>query len=205
MATAKSAKWPNLGPLGTLHKPKPKKKSAHTLYIERSHSAVRWASARVGTVESGGDNRGRLIQAWQDNCGFGPGTAWCQIFVNNSFKAAVGRNLPWYPGTGGSSAHTITVHDNAPRLTAKTGWGRFTDPRLVRPGDWVYMYWPPSGRGHVGIARSGYKNGLIYTIEGNTHRQGGGGREGVWKKQHAPSELHGYLRPPYARGRWNRG
>jgi len=76
---------------------------------------------------------------------------------------------------------------------------------LGKPGDWVYMYWPPSGKGHVGIARDTYKNGLIYTIEGNTHRQGGGGKEGVWRKQHAPSDLHGYLRPPYVWGKWARG
>jgi len=197
MATAKSAKWPNLGPYGTFSKPKKPKKTAHTLYIERSHHAVRWASHQVNTVESGGDNRGTKVQAWQRACGHEPGTAWCQIFVNNSFKAAVG-HLPWYI----KNAYTIDVYNNAPKLTGKNGWGRFTDPRLVRPGDWVYMYWPT---GHVGIARDVYKNGLIYTIEGNTHRQSGGGKEGVWKKQHAPSQLHGYLRPPYARGKWARG
>ena len=157
----------------------------------RNKKAVDWVKSQIGTVEHGGDNCGRKIQSWQSKCGYGAGDAWCQIFVNNAFHHVTGR---WFTKDG----YTVRVFDNHPKNQFQLPHsGKSGKKRTLKPGDWIYFLGGNYPQGHVGMVSS-HKNGIIYTVEGNTGKPGGG-PDGVFAKQHSDrsSDIRGFLRPPY--------
>lgn len=72
----------------------------------------------------------------------------------------------------------------------------FYDFGVVAQGD------PPDDNDHVGIAAGAVTNGVVRVWEGNTHPDGGGRSDGVFRRTRSVALVRHAYRPPY--GRWAR-
>lgn len=112
---------------------------------------VEVAASQIGVNES--DNGHMKYINWYG--GFGPGTAWCAIFVS------------WCANQAGISTNVIPKYSYCPNGKA---WfvskGRFKEKGQYIPkrGDIVFFL---NGRSHTGIVESA-SDGTLHTIEGNS-------------------------------------
>ncbi len=158
--------------------------------------AKRW----LGFQESGGNNRGQLVEHFLKECALAPGNPWCMAFVQ-SCVGQVERILkilnPGDPGARlANGGLCLAVWNGSPaEIRAQTP--TIGSVAIWRKGD--------TQAGHTGIV-SGVGvigvNGTFRTIEGNTSSGLGVDREGdgVFEKTHslAPAgsmKLLGFIDP----------
>lgn len=130
-------------------------------------SKTGWAALQVakdelknGAGEQGGDNRGPDIKRYHEGTGASEGDDWCASFVSYCFKKENPGAMP-YKATAGA-------RDTLAKFKAK-GWdfvASVNNPPAA--GDIIVWYRGPRDgwKGHIGIV-SDYRDGIVYTIEGN--------------------------------------
>lgn len=123
------------------------------------------AQACVGIRESGGNNRGKMVELLQETIGRAEGEAWCMSFVQTMIAYAevmTGKVSPIFVSEG--CAQTWLNTDKAQRVF-----------KVPAPGAVVIWKNETTGMGHTGIVSSyNAKGGYFNAIEGNT----GGGVDG---------------------------
>jgi hypothetical protein len=113
-----------------------------------------------GAGEQGGNNSGPDVMRYHGVTGTPAGASWCASFVAYCFKTGNGGTMP-YQATAGA-------RDTLAKFKAK-GWGfnaSVNNPPAA--GDIIVWYRGPRNgwMGHIGIV-SDYRDGIVYTIEGN--------------------------------------
>lgn len=163
-----------------------KYRQAHHALTSREKT-VRYAESFAGKVRENpyGSNRGGIITVWEQRLGpWLVGEAWCGTFAGNMLL---------HGGVRGVSARLAGV--GLIEDDARAGRGPFKawvhDTARVRPGDLVVLF----GRGvHVEIVRF-IKNGVVYTVGGNTSAGSGGSQSnggGVYKRARPLNQVHGF-------------
>jgi CHAP domain len=167
---------------------------------EGAAAAVAFAVAHIGHEEDYPfRNRSRLIDEWGAPYGSPQkpgqvGWEWCGIFVAACLRAGglhVPKGIIWTP-TGFSWGEQGT-----------NGFEKgIYRPSQARPGDLVYFDWPHQGNAvdHVGIVRRNLGNGILLTVEGNTHPDAPpikGSDYGVFQ-HHRSAGIRGCTRPRYS-------
>jgi CHAP domain len=162
-------------------------------------AAVAFARAHIGHEEDYPfRDRSPLIDEWGAVYGSPQkpgevGWSWCGIFVAACLRAAglhVPKGIIWTP-TGFSWGRQ-----------GRNGFERrIYRPSEARPGDLVYFDWPHKGHDvdHVGIVERNLGNGVLLTIEGNTHPDKPpikGSEYGVFQR-HRSADIKGCTRPRY--------
>ena len=147
-------------------------------------AALKIATSFIGTVESGGNNRGPLIEQWLTRVYAQPGDAWCAAFawccVDDALK------LLSLPNPIRPCASVVRLWSILPDGTKSSA---------PVPGCWAFHRDPENPHlGHLGFIE--FVDGdKTYSIEGNTNAEGSRTGGGVWR--HTPAK-----RPP---GYWNIG
>lgn len=141
--------------------------------------AIKAAKHRLGTSETGGNNRGGKIDKWERNFGM-VGQPWCGIFVGTVLQRA---------GVKGITSRVASVAAIEQDAQAGTnGFRSWHSARAARKGDAVTF----RTHSHVGfVTKVDRKRGIIYTIEGNA------GNGTVARRQHTFAEIRGAARPNY--------
>jgi cell wall-associated NlpC family hydrolase len=144
-----------------------------------AEGAVRWALSQDGVEESPlGSNCGGPINGWQRRTGTPCGTAWCGVFVHESFLRA-GIDLPnWI-------ASVPTTWSNA---RAGHGGLKAVSKNQIKRGDIVIFQWDTGSVDHMGLATQDWPGtGRLATIEGNTSH-------GVHRRNERESTIVGGVR-----------
>ena len=119
---------------------------------------------KAGAGEVGGDNKGPWVKKYLQPTGLSDGYSWCAGFTSWCFLQAAGGKKDEMPFTYSAGARKIYN-----QLKAKGKIAKGNDSYYIPlPGD-VVVWWRESlasGLGHIGIVHH-YKNGFVYTIEGN--------------------------------------
>ncbi|UTI65595.1 CHAP domain-containing protein [Paraconexibacter antarcticus] len=127
--------------------------------------------------ETGGNNRGPMVERIIRYAGGDVGEPWCVDFVI------------WCYGNAGSRV----VHPGFPRAVSMMKTAKTRETSTPQPGDIVRYTFD-----HTGIFVRDNGNGTITTIEGNTGSSGavsdGNGSDGVYEKVRAKSLVADYLR-----------
>jgi hypothetical protein len=159
------------------------------------------ADAEVGTVESGGNNRGPAILQYQEATWLAPGPwPWCAAFIcwamrawlrEAEVRAALDLRTPadaeaWRPR--GAGAFWFTSWARGKGLTV------LPESALAKRGDLVVFDFS-----HIGIVRidETATGRFIETIEGNTNGRGdrdSTSGDGVWRKTRHRSLTQHYIR-----------
>lgn len=113
-----------------------------------------------GAGEAGSDNHGPDIRRYHEVTGASEGESWCASFISYCFKEGNGGTTPYQPTAG--------ARKTLARFKAK-GWdfaASVNNPPAA--GDIIVWYRGPRNgwMGHIGIV-SDYRDGIVYTIEGN--------------------------------------
>jgi cell wall-associated NlpC family hydrolase len=134
--------------------------------------ALAIAKTQLGVTEQPpGSNDGPQISMYRSAvAGSYTGAPWCAYFVSWCAKQA-GAPL----GSDGQGLGSVAEITDWAKST-----GRFTE--TPQPGDLILF-----GTEHVGIVESVNPDGTLTTVEGNTSN-------GVYERQHLPSEATGYVR-----------
>jgi hypothetical protein len=153
--------------------------------------------------ETGGQNRGKWVEAILAAVGLSAGDPWCMAFcVLRLVKAAValGLHLP------ADVPHTGYTPEFANWAKGKGWWipvqTAAAAPSAVRVGDLAFFYFPALGRiGHVGIVVQ-VTPWSVTTIEGNTNDGSGVRRDGngVFRRHRAWGDFGkggGFARLPF--------
>lgn len=132
--------------LARLPKPKPSSRSR----------ALAWYSARLGIHETGGANRGPLIDRWERVFGF-LGAPWCGIAAGNALLAA---------GVHGVTSRIASVSaiESDARFHRGPFMGWSGNAHGAQPGDLVTLFSPGE---HVEMIRHVYSDGSVDTYGGN--------------------------------------
>jgi hypothetical protein len=134
--------------------------------------ALAIAKSQLGVTEQPpGSNDGPQISMYRSAvAGSYAGAPWCAYFVS---WAAAKAGAPL--GSEGQGLGSVAELTDWAKST-----GRFTE--TPQPGDLILF-----GTEHVGIVESVNPDGTLTTVEGNTSN-------GVYERQHLPSEATGYVR-----------
>jgi hypothetical protein len=141
-------------------------------------AALQFASRRLGTTETAGANRGKLIDKWEQSFGT-LGQPWCGIFVGKALQRA------GVQGIDSRVASTAAIVDMARK--GDGGFAGLVSARQTQPGDVVV--WDPGANGHTGIVEKVAHDGSVTVIEGNSSN-------GVRRRVHPKSGAF-YARPAY--------
>jgi Mannosyl-glycoprotein endo-beta-N-acetylglucosaminidase/CHAP domain len=151
--------------------------------------ALEFARQHIGVTERAGDNRGKLIDQWNQASGSPLGSAWCGNFMNACLRAAGFENQPWL-----AACRVIESHARA----GTGGWQWLTSN--PRPGDLI-LFTIGGAANHVGMVET-VSSAQVITIEGNTRAdtEPVNSNPNAVERRHRPrSSARGYARPPYAR------
>lgn len=134
--------------------------------------ALAIAKSQLGVTEQPpGSNDGPQISMYRSAvAGSYAGAPWCAYFVSWAAQQA---GVPL--GSNGQGLGSVSEITDWAKST-----GRFTE--TPQPGDLILF-----GTEHVGIVESVNPDGTLTTVEGNTSN-------GVYERQHLPSEATGYVR-----------
>jgi hypothetical protein len=134
---------------------------------------VQTAIQEIGTIEEGGNNRGKRIGEYLASTGLGQGHPWCAAFTKFVYEQ---NNLP----TPGATAWSPSWFPKS-----KTYWQKGDDTQGIREADLFGLHYANLGRiGHVGLIER-IEDGWLYTIEGNTGDNQG--RDGDVVRRHRRS------------------
>ncbi|HET8756824.1 MAG TPA: glucosaminidase domain-containing protein [Solirubrobacteraceae bacterium] len=151
--------------------------------------ALAFARAHIGVKEIAGNNRGKLIDQWNQASGSPLGSAWCGNFMNACLRAAGFENQPWL-----AACRVIESHSRA----GTGGWQWLTSN--PRPGDLI-LFTINGAANHVGMVES-VSSTQVVTIEGNTRADSepvNSNPDAVERRHRPRSSARGYARPPYDR------
>jgi uncharacterized protein (TIGR02594 family) len=151
--------------------------------------ALEFARAHIGVKEIAGNNRGKLIDQWNQASGSPLGSAWCGNFMNACLRAAGFENQPWL-----AACSVIESHARA----GTGGWQWLTSS--PRPGDLI-LFTINGAANHVGMVES-VSSSQVITIEGNTRADSepvNSNPDAVERRHRPRLSARGYARPPYAR------
>ena len=143
---------------------------------DRIEGALGWAKSKLGATESGGANRGPLVDRIERRFGM-TGQAWCGMFVGTALQKA---------GVKGIDSRIASVA--AIEQMAKSGTGgmkRWLSPVNARRGDLLV---PAAGQ-HV-VMVTGRSGDIIHTIGGNSS-------DSVRRVDYRASSSYGVARPRY--------
>lgn len=124
--------------------------------------AIDELKARAG--EQGGNNMGVFVRKYLQPTGLPEGNPWCAAFLSWCFLRASGGDKRAMPFKYSAGARNIY------NQFKQKGWvfDGVDANRKIEPGD-IVAWWRTSlssGNGHIGIVHH-FKDGFIYTIEGN--------------------------------------
>jgi hypothetical protein len=151
--------------------------------------ALEFARQHLHVKEIAGNNRGKLIDQWNQASGCPLGSAWCGNFMNACLRAAGFENQGWL-----AACRVIESHARA----GTGGWQWVTSN--PRPGDLI-LYTISGAANHVGMVEQITPTQII-TIEGNTRAdtEPANSNPDAVERRHRPlNSARGYARPPYAR------
>lgn len=144
---------------------------------------IAFAEKEVGTVESGGNNRGPRIVYYQKATWLEPGPwPWCAAFICRAVEQAT-KGLKGLPFKRPETAGAFDFEN-----WAKQPGLRVYKSGSVRRGDIVIFDFS-----HIGLATD-EKNGSVQTIEGNTNASGSREGDGVWKKTRSKGLIRSWIR-----------
>lgn len=130
-----------------------------------------------------GSNGGGLITTWESRLGFGR-VPWCGVFAANMLNYVGVKNV-----TSRLAAVALIEQDAKAKRYCFRGWT--TNPGSVMRGDLVVLF----GYGvHVEIVDY-IKNGVVYTVGGNTSAGAGGSQAnggGVYRRARSMSVVRGF-------------
>lgn len=141
-------------------------------------AALQFASRRLGTTETAGANRGKLIDKWEQSFGT-LGQPWCGIFVGKALQQA------GVQGVDSRIASTAGIVDMARK--GEGGFAGLVSAKQAQAGDVVV--WNPGSNGHTGIVERVGRDGSVTVIEGNASN-------GVRRRVHPKPGAY-YARPAY--------
>ncbi len=156
------------------------------------------AEGEVGVRESGGNNRGPRIVAYQQATWLEPDAwPWCAAFVcwcvrewlsAPSVRKTLGMTLAesekWRPKTAGAWDFLHWARSKHLTVNSETG--------TARRGDIVVFEFS-----HIGIVVRDSSSGALDTVEGNTNGRGDRDSafgDGVWRKRRARSLARAFIR-----------
>jgi hypothetical protein len=131
--------------------------------IGRAALSAAIGELKAGAGEIGGDNKGPWVEKYLAPANVVEGNPWCAAFVSWCFLQAGGGVFYKMPFEYTPGARDILKQLEAKEWTRKPGSGYFPFP-----GDLV-VWWRVKAdgwQGHVGFVHQ-YKEGMLYTIEGN--------------------------------------
>ncbi len=131
--------------------------------IGRAALAAAIGEMNAGAGEIGGNNSGPWVKKYLDPVGVEEGNSWCASFVSWCFLKASGNDKTKLP-----FKYTPGARDLLSQLQ-RNNWAQKPDSGyLPLPGD-IVVWWRVQAngwQGHVGLVHQ-YKDGILYTIEGN--------------------------------------
>ena len=116
----------------------------------------------AGAGEEGGNNKGPWVSKYLQPTGLGEGNSWCAAFISWCFLQAAGGDKKEMPFKYSAGARNIY------NQLKQKGLVYDANQSVPLPGD-IVAWWRvsmSSGFGHIGIVHH-YKDGFLYTIEGN--------------------------------------
>jgi hypothetical protein len=131
--------------------------------IGRAALAVAIGELNAGAGEEGGNNSGPWVKKYLDPAGVEEGNSWCASFVSWCFLQAAGGDKSKMPFRYSPGARDIFSQLDGKGWIQKPGSSYFPVP-----GDLV-VWWRVKAdgwQGHIGFVHQ-YKDGMLYTIEGN--------------------------------------
>jgi hypothetical protein len=143
-------------------------------YLEQAlstpeHLLCAAALACVGIHEEGGDNRGELVELFQETVGVAEREAWCLSFIQSLI--AFVEATAWFPKLSEIPAteHCLTLWQTAPQGL-----------RLAEPQSGCIALWQHGStqNGHAEIVLGVLSGGSLLTVGGNTGDGSGIVREG---------------------------
>lgn len=148
----------------------------------------------VGTRESGGKNRGELVDQWNKANKSDLGSNWCANFLAAMVRAALGTKVPSWLRLSPTAREWMTDFKKKGQWIPKSEALKY--PALVKPG--MIPVWDRSapGRpetvwwGHIGVVERGVEDGSFTSIEGNS---GPAGEEvAAMKRKLDDDKLYGF-------------
>lgn len=138
-----------------------------TPYVDARVAVTNLARWLVWVRETGGSNRGEMVERMQQTVGLLPGTPWCAAFVAACGRGVLGRSWP-LPLVGGCAS----LRDYADGRKVLRGLPEFGA---------VFLQWHESkGRhAHTGFVLQPLAGGWA-TVEGNTNDTGAREGDGVY-------------------------
>jgi hypothetical protein len=125
-----------------------------------------------GIFESGGNNRGKWVEMYQQMVGISPGDPWCAAYVYARLKLAaqlLGRSLPaGFPRSGYTPTYKQWAQDRGLWIPVSAVKAGSAQPAA---GDLACFYFASKGRiAHIGVVVRPYAagSGQVVTVEGNT-------------------------------------
>lgn len=159
--------------------------------------AVARLALQLHIRETGGNNRGPLVEALQLSAGCGTGDPWCAAFCDVCVRlgfAAAGARLPLRVGAGCSDFVRRAAKQGRVFELAQAGTGEFSTG-IPAPGDLLVLRRARRTQRatpyrHIGlVAQAPDPRGIISTIEGNTNDVGSADGDGVYAKQRDPRRV----------------
>jgi hypothetical protein len=130
-----------------------------------------------------GSNDGPEVRQYLKSVGLGSGYAWCMAFVYwcvNKASAGLGVVNPLLKTAGVMKQYNDCTLRKLPKTSS-----------AIKPGD-IFVMEFAHGAGHTGFVKE-IRNGIVYTIEGNTNDDGS--REGyeVALRERPVSSMKGFI------------
>lgn len=164
--------------------------------------AAYWAAAHYGPQEQLGKNDGPLIRQIAKALGkewmYEGGQPWCGLLYEGAHLFGAELDLQaMYPQV--SWVYTPSIANGVRAgLVAKGGLYRLRLVALadLRPGDGLLFDWQDDGTvDHIGICLSGFHDGRVRTVEGNTppsslgDQSGLASGDGIWPKERTADDI----------------
>jgi len=173
--------------------------------VAKAALAIALGYAAAGIRESGGNNRGDQVEAFQRLLGGHPGDAWCADFVCSCLIKAHARvrGLPedrvFLQGyVRDTSGMMVGLSGSCVGLWGSAKFRGIQKPKSFHPspGDLVLFDFGGTGEPHhVGFVKSAAGE-WIYTVEGNTSSGQAGSQadgDGVFERMRALAHVFGFI------------
>jgi len=162
--------------LGSLKEPSTEPETVATVKVANAamrEAFVEIARSMIGTVEEGGNNRGPMVQQFQDAASWldGTGWAWCAAFVGWCFDRVAEKYHLGFATPEGAGAFWYE------------DWGRQQKLKILAPsstikrGDLIIYSFS-----HIDIATQDERDGRYCSVGGNTNSANSRDGDGVWEK-----------------------
>lgn len=138
------------------------------------------AQADIGIRESGGNNRGMPYVRYMKPYGYGPGTMWCGLFVNDVFRRAKVEH--------GVKGPALAANWSIPASMVVYKWGKPVQGKVPMSGDLALYRFGGKRIDHIEIVINWPDDeDFFWVIGGNTSNPANPRIEGVFAKQRPKS------------------